>query len=103
MTAFHWVFGPFIHNPTRVWSYQILSRLTPNITHIVFKSGSPTTLAKYHLYDDPKPFLVGIGWVVECVEKREKADERTFLVDEPGPVVMYKVCIIKMSVKGIGP
>lgn len=53
----------------------------------MYKSGSPTTLAKYQLYNDPKPHLVGIGWVVECVEKREKVDEARFLVDEVAPVV----------------
>lgn len=37
---------------------------------------------KHKLYTDPKPFLVGIAWVVECVEKREKVDEGTFIVDE---------------------
>jgi hypothetical protein len=46
-------------------------------------------LSKHKLYNDPKPFLVGIGWVVECAEKREKADEQMFLVDEPEPVVMW--------------
>ena len=67
---------------------QILTRLTPSITHIVFKDGSPTTLAKHKLYDDPKPFLVGVSWVLTCAEIRERADETRFLVNEPEPVVL---------------
>jgi len=34
--------------------------------------------------------LIGIGWVVECVEKRERVEELNFLVDEPDPVVWDK-------------
>lgn len=30
---------------------------------------------------DPKPFVVGIAWVVECVEKRAKVDEERFKID----------------------
>lgn len=66
---------------------QIITRLTPSITHVIFKSGSPTTLSKHKLYNDPKPFMVGISWVVECVEKRQKVDETRFIVDELVPVV----------------
>lgn len=30
---------------------------------------------------EPRPRVVGIGWVVECVEKRERVDEDRFSVD----------------------
>jgi hypothetical protein len=30
---------------------------------------------------DPKPLVVGIAWVVECVEQRKRVDETKFLVD----------------------
>ena len=30
---------------------------------------------------DPKPLVVGIAWVVECVEQRRRVDETKFLVD----------------------
>lgn len=30
---------------------------------------------------DPKPLVVGIAWVVECVEQRKRVDESKFLVD----------------------
>lgn len=59
---------------------KIVSRPSPSTTHIVFKSGHQSTLTKYKLYDDPKPFLIGIGWVVQCVEKRARVDEESFAV-----------------------
>jgi hypothetical protein len=33
------------------------------------------------LLRDPKPLVVGIAWVVECVEQRKRVDETKFLVD----------------------
>ncbi|KDQ20024.1 hypothetical protein BOTBODRAFT_77275, partial [Botryobasidium botryosum FD-172 SS1] len=59
---------------------RVLTRPTPSVTHIVFKSGLPSTLTKHKLYDDPKPFLVGVAWVVECGEQRLHVDENNFLV-----------------------
>lgn len=31
--------------------------------------------------NDPKPVVVGIAWVVECVEQRSRVDEAKFKVD----------------------
>ncbi|CAE6448123.1 unnamed protein product [Rhizoctonia solani] len=59
---------------------KIVSRPTPSTTHIIFKSGHQSTLTKYKLYDDPKPFLVGIAWVVQCAERLERVDEEGFRV-----------------------
>ncbi|KAG8687942.1 hypothetical protein FRC11_006342, partial [Ceratobasidium sp. 423] len=59
---------------------KIVSKPTPTTTHIVFKSGHQSTLTKYKLYDDPRPFLIGIAWVVQCVERRERVDEEAFRV-----------------------
>lgn len=33
---------------------------------------------------DHKPLVVGIGWVVECVEQRTRVDEVPFSVDLDG-------------------
>ena len=33
------------------------------------------------LLRDPKPLVVGIAWVVECVEQRQRVDETNFLID----------------------
>lgn len=33
------------------------------------------------MLNDPKPLVVGIAWVVECVERREKVDEERFKID----------------------
>lgn len=30
---------------------------------------------------DPKPLVVGIAWVVQCVEQCKRVDETKFLVD----------------------
>jgi len=63
---------------------KILSRMSTSLTHIVFKSGLPSTIARYRVLGDPRPIVVGIGWVVECVERREKVDEERFKVDLDG-------------------
>ncbi|KAI0030007.1 hypothetical protein K488DRAFT_88162 [Vararia minispora EC-137] len=54
---------------------RVNGRVGPACTHIVFKNG---------LLDDPKPKVVGIAWVVECVEKRTLIDESKFSVDLEG-------------------
>jgi hypothetical protein len=33
---------------------------------------------------EPKPFVVGISWVVECAEKCRRVGEENFLVDLEG-------------------
>jgi hypothetical protein len=33
---------------------------------------------------EPKPFVVGISWVVECAEKCRRVGEENFLVDLDG-------------------
>lgn len=33
------------------------------------------------LLQDPKPHVVGIAWVVECVEKMQRVDESKFAID----------------------
>ncbi|KAG8808105.1 hypothetical protein FRC17_004126 [Serendipita sp. 399] len=69
---------------------KILTRMGGSLTHIVYKSGLPSTLTKYRTITDPKPPVVGIGWVVECVEKREKVDPSRYLIsleEEAGSVL----------------
>lgn len=51
------------------------------LTHIVYKSGRPSTLHSYRALEDPKPHVVGIGWVVACLEQGQKADETPYLVE----------------------
>jgi hypothetical protein len=38
----------------------------------------------FRLLQDPKPLVVGIGWVVECVEQRACVDEARFSIDLDG-------------------
>ena len=33
---------------------------------------------------EPKPFVVGISWVVECTEQRRRVEEDNFIVDLEG-------------------
>lgn len=51
------------------------------LTHIVYKSGRPNTLHSYRALDDPKPHVVGISWVVACLEQGKKVDETPYLVE----------------------
>jgi hypothetical protein len=47
-------------------------------------------LAKYRTLAEPKPAVVGIGWVVECVEKRQKAETTRYAIsleEEAGSVL----------------
>ncbi|KAG5640314.1 hypothetical protein DXG03_009255, partial [Asterophora parasitica] len=60
---------------------RILTRVGQTCTHIVFKNGLMSTITRYRLLRDPKPFVVGIAWVVECVEQRKQVDETKFLID----------------------
>ncbi|THH06973.1 hypothetical protein EW145_g3706 [Phellinidium pouzarii] len=60
---------------------KVLTRVGQSSTHIVYKNGLASTLARYRLLDEPRPSIVGIGWVVECAEKRERVDETLFQVD----------------------
>ncbi|KIM75816.1 hypothetical protein PILCRDRAFT_13314 [Piloderma croceum F 1598] len=63
---------------------RILTRVGPSCTHIVYKNGLMSTLTRYRLLQDPKPLVVGIGWVVECVEQRARVDEARFNVNLDG-------------------
>ncbi|KAF8967932.1 hypothetical protein BDZ97DRAFT_2073318 [Flammula alnicola] len=60
---------------------RVLTRVGQTCTHIVFKNGLMSTITRYRLLRDPKPFVVGIAWVVDCVEQRKLVDETDFLVD----------------------
>ncbi|KAK7691677.1 hypothetical protein QCA50_005076 [Cerrena zonata] len=60
---------------------KLLGRVGSTCTHIVYKNGLMSTVTKYRLHEDPKPLVVGIAWVVECVEKRARVDETKFLIN----------------------
>ncbi|KAF8633427.1 hypothetical protein AX17_004598 [Amanita inopinata Kibby_2008] len=60
---------------------KILTRVGQTCTHIIFKNGLLSTISRYRLLRDPKPLVVGIAWVVECVEQRKHVDETNFLID----------------------
>ncbi|KAL5504576.1 hypothetical protein ACEPAH_7237 [Sanghuangporus vaninii] len=60
---------------------KVLTRVGQTCTHIVYKNGLSSTVTRYRLLDEPRPKVVGIGWVVECAEKRTRVDESRFQVD----------------------
>ncbi|KAH8087876.1 hypothetical protein BXZ70DRAFT_955488 [Cristinia sonorae] len=60
---------------------KMLTRVGQSCTHIVYKNGLTSTLTRYRLLHEPRPLVVGIAWVVECVEQRVKVEETKFLVD----------------------
>ncbi|KAF8956814.1 BRCT domain-containing protein, partial [Flammula alnicola] len=60
---------------------RVLTRVGQTCTHIVFKNGLMSTITRYRLLRDPKPFVVGIAWVVDCIEQQKLVDETDFLVD----------------------
>ncbi|GAA6029044.1 hypothetical protein JCM8097_001566 [Rhodosporidiobolus ruineniae] len=52
-------------------------------THIIYKSGRPSTLQFYRtLPASSRPSLVGIAWVVRCAETGQRVDEAPFRVED---------------------
>ncbi|GAA5940596.1 uncharacterized protein JCM15063_006301 [Sporobolomyces koalae] len=60
---------------------RVTTRPSSLTTHIVFKGGKPSTLQYARSCVRP-PKVVGIGWVVRCVEVSARADERAYAVVE---------------------
>ncbi|KDN45091.1 hypothetical protein K437DRAFT_216178, partial [Tilletiaria anomala UBC 951] len=52
-----------------------------HLTHIVYKSGKPSTLHAFRAQPEPKPFVVGVQWVVKCIEEGKKVDEEPYLIE----------------------
>ncbi|GJJ11271.1 hypothetical protein Clacol_005503 [Clathrus columnatus] len=73
--------APLFVDMLRGLGARILSKPGKSCTHLVFKAGVPSTVVKYKLLPEPKPLVVSIGWVVECVEKRSHVEETRFLVN----------------------
>lgn len=66
--------------------------MTENVTHIIYKSGKPTTLAWYRKQDeDERPHIVGISWVTRSKEKGERLDEQPFAVKVADEDIFQKV------------
>ncbi|KAG7091040.1 hypothetical protein E1B28_010100 [Marasmius oreades] len=60
---------------------RIMTRLGPTCTHILWKDGLSSTINRYRLLNDPKPFVVGNNWVVSCAQESKRVDETEFLVE----------------------
>lgn len=59
---------------------RTLSSVGQTCTHIVFKNGHTNTVKRYRELEH-KPKVVGVAWVVECAERREKVGEEKHRVD----------------------
>ncbi|KAH6914323.1 hypothetical protein BKA70DRAFT_1095724 [Coprinopsis sp. MPI-PUGE-AT-0042] len=60
---------------------RLLGRVGQSCTHVVYKNGLQSTINRYRQLRDPKPLVVGIAWVVECVEQRTQVDETEHIID----------------------
>ena len=71
---------------------QVISRLTDNVTHVIYKSGRQTTLTWWRRQDlDDRPYIVGISWVTKSKEKGERLEEAAFTVNVDDEDVFQKV------------
>lgn len=70
-------------------------------THIVYKSGKPATLHAFRSHKDPKPFVVGVQWVLKCVQQGAKVDEEPYLIEIGKEAVFQKVSMDKNFLEGI--
>lgn len=67
-------------------------RLTTAVTHIIYKSGLPTTLNWYRRQEqEERPYLVGVGWLLKSKKAGERLDEAEFTVDIAVEDVFQKV------------
>ncbi|EPQ26009.1 uncharacterized protein PFL1_06463 [Pseudozyma flocculosa PF-1] len=60
------------------------------LTHIVYKSGRPSTLHSYRALPEPKPLIVGISWVVKCLEEGRRVDEEPYIVEVGKEAIFQK-------------
>ncbi|WVQ64708.1 uncharacterized protein L199_002875 [Kwoniella botswanensis] len=75
---------------------RVFARPSETCTHIIYKSGKPSTLSWYRKQkqeqedryqdedrdqDTPKTFIVGIKWVMRCKKFGKKLDEKDYEVD----------------------
>ncbi|GAA5889237.1 hypothetical protein JCM6882_000683 [Rhodosporidiobolus microsporus] len=62
---------------------RVTTRPSSLTTHIIYKSGRPSTLHFFRtLSPSSRPNLVGIAWVVRCAEVGSRVDEAPFKVDD---------------------
>ena len=59
---------------------RVTTRTTGKITHVVFKSGHDATIQRVNKHPEPKPKLVGIGWVSACREAQAHVPEDDYLI-----------------------
>lgn len=70
---------------------QVLVRPSESCTHIVYKAGKPSTLTWIRKQKDPKPYIVGAGWVMKCKEEGRKVAEEPHTVPIEDECMFQKV------------
>ncbi|UZJ54268.1 hypothetical protein CBS101457_003588 [Exobasidium rhododendri] len=66
------------------------------LTHIVYKNGKPSTLHYLRTLQETQstrklPTIVGVNWIVQCVERGMKVNERDFLVEIGKQAILQRV------------
>lgn len=66
------------------------------LTHIVFKNGRPSTLHYLRSLNQSHgtnsiPIVVGVNWILQCLQQGTKIDERDFLVEVGKQAIFNKV------------
>lgn len=70
----------------------MLGRPTESCTHIVYKSGRPSTLSWWRKQETP-PHIVGISWVTKSKEAGKRLDEEPYRVEVEEEDIFQKVRI----------
>lgn len=73
--------GAWFVDTLKLLGARVQTRLGSACTHIVFRGGGAGTLQRYTTMPDPRPVVVGVGWVVACAEQVQALDTRSYLVD----------------------
>lgn len=70
-------------------------KVQKKLTHIVFKNGRPATTQYLRSLsstnDGEAPIVVGVNWVLQCLQQGGKVDERDFLVEIGKQAIFNKV------------
>ncbi|VDC06045.1 unnamed protein product, partial [Peniophora sp. CBMAI 1063] len=73
--------GTWFVETLRLLGARVQARLGSACTHIVFRGGGAGTLQRYAQLPDPKPAVVGVGWVVACAEQVRAMGTEGYAVD----------------------
>ncbi|KZV75949.1 hypothetical protein PENSPDRAFT_554016, partial [Peniophora sp. CONT] len=73
--------GAWFVDTLKLLGARVQARLGSACTHIVFRGGGAGTLQRYTTLPDPRPAVVGVGWVVGCAEQVKALETGPYAVD----------------------